>query len=145
MSALKQVRALERVQTLLSPFRLPRPLLLKLSGCDGESNAWYDEGFITVCYEFLADILKNALEKTLPSVITQDDAILGPFLDVVLHETGHAVFDQLKVPVLGREEDVVGRFSPANMDPQIRRWLIALAIGITLFAIGMAMSVLHLI
>jgi hypothetical protein len=31
------------------------------------------------------------------------------------------------------------------MDPQIRRWLIALAIGITLFAIGMAMSVLHLI
>jgi hypothetical protein len=31
------------------------------------------------------------------------------------------------------------------MDPQIRRWLIALAIGITLFAIGMGMSVLHLI
>jgi hypothetical protein len=31
------------------------------------------------------------------------------------------------------------------MDPQIRRWLIALAIGITLFVIGMAMSVLHLI
>ena len=38
---LKEVRALERVQTLLSPFRLPRPLLLKLSGCDGESNAWH--------------------------------------------------------------------------------------------------------
>jgi hypothetical protein len=32
-----------------------------------------------------------------------------------------------------------------NMDPQIRRWLIALAIAITLFAIGMAMSILHLI
>jgi hypothetical protein len=31
------------------------------------------------------------------------------------------------------------------MDPQIRRWLIALAIGITLFAIGMTMSALHLI
>jgi hypothetical protein len=108
---LKQVRALERVQTLLSPFRLPRPLLLKLSGCDGESNAWYDEAFITVCYEFLADILKNALEKTLPSEITQDDAILGPFVDVVLHETGHAVFDQLKVPVLGREEDAADLFS----------------------------------
>jgi hypothetical protein len=108
---LKEVRALERVQTLLSPFRLPRPLLLKLSGCDGESNAWYDEDVITLCYEFLADILKNALEKTLPSVITQDDAILGPFLDVVLHETGHAVFDQLKVPVLGREEDAADLFS----------------------------------
>jgi hypothetical protein len=86
-------------------------LLLKLSGCDGESNAWYDEDVITLCYEFLADILKNALEKTLPSVITQDDAILGPFVDVVLHETGHAVFDQLKVPVLGREEDAADLFS----------------------------------
>jgi hypothetical protein len=31
------------------------------------------------------------------------------------------------------------------MDPQIRRWLIALAIGIILFAIGMVMSMLHLL
>lgn len=108
---LKQVRALERLQTLLSPFRLPRPLFLKVSGCDGVSNAWYDEGLVTVCYEFLADLLKNALEQTLPSVITQDDAILGPFMDVFLHETGHAVFDQLKVPVLGREEDAADLFS----------------------------------
>ena len=108
---LKQARALERIQTLLSPLRLPRPLLLKVAGCDGESNAWYDEGFVTVCYEFLADILKNAPEKTLPSGITQEDAILGPLIDVFLHETGHAVFDQLKVPVLGREEDAADLFS----------------------------------
>jgi hypothetical protein len=108
---LKQVRALERMQTLLSPFRLPRPLLLKVSGCDGVSNAWYDEGFVTVCYEYLADLLKNALEQTLPSGITQEDAILGPFMDVFLHETGHAVFDQLKVPVIGREEDGADLFS----------------------------------
>ena len=33
---LKHVRALEHLQTLLSPLRLPRPLLLKVSGCDGE-------------------------------------------------------------------------------------------------------------
>ena len=32
-----------------------------------------------------------------------------------------------------------------NMDPQIRRWLIALVIAIVLFAIGMAMSISHLI
>jgi hypothetical protein len=107
---LKQVRALERIQKLLSPLRLPRPLLLKISGCDGESNVWYDGSAVTVCYEYLADILKNALEGTLPSVITQDDAILGPFMDVFLHETGHAVFDQLKVPVLGREEDAADLF-----------------------------------
>ena len=66
---------------------------------------------MTVCYEYLADILKNALEGKLPSIITQDDAILGPFMDVFLHETGHAVFDQLNVPVLGREEDAADLFS----------------------------------
>lgn len=108
---LKQTRSLERIQTLLSPLRLPRPLFLKVSGCDGDSNAWYDEGFVTVCYEFLADILKNAPEQTLPGGITQEDEILGPLIDVFLHETGHAVFDQLKVPVLGREEDAADLFS----------------------------------
>ena len=60
---LKQARALERIQTLLSPLRLPRPLLLKVAGRDGESNAWYDEGFVTVRYEFLADILKMPQRK----------------------------------------------------------------------------------
>jgi Putative metallopeptidase len=108
---LKQARALERIQKLLSPLRLPRPLVLKVSGCDGESNAWYDGSFVTVCYEYLADLLKNAPEGTLPSGITQQDAILGPLIDVFLHESGHAVFDQLKVPVLGREEDAADLFS----------------------------------
>ena len=66
---MKQGRALERIQELLSPFRLPRPLLLKLSGCDGVSNAWYDEGFVTVCYEYLADLLKNEPERTCRAVL----------------------------------------------------------------------------
>ena len=107
----KAERSLELIQRLLSPIRLPRPLLLKVSDCDGESNAWYDEGFVTVCYEYLADILKNAPERTLPSGVTPEDAAIGPFLDVFLHETGHAVFDLLKVPVLGREEDAADSFS----------------------------------
>jgi Putative metallopeptidase len=108
---LKQARALERLQDLLSPIRLPQPLLLKVSGCEGDSNAWYEEGVVTVCYEFLHDILKSAPEQTLPSGVTQEDAILGPFLDVFLHEVGHAVFDLQKVPVLGREEDAADMFS----------------------------------
>jgi hypothetical protein len=84
---LKEVRALERVQELLSPFRLPHRLLLKVTGCDGVSNAWYEENEITVCYEFLNDILKNAPEQTLPVGITRHDAILGPAIDVFLHES----------------------------------------------------------
>jgi Putative metallopeptidase len=108
---LKEVRALERVQELLSPFRLPHRLLLKVTGCDGVSNAWYEENEITVCYEFLNDILKNAPEQTLPVGITRHDAILGPAIDVFLHESGHAMFDLLKVPIFGREEDAADTFS----------------------------------
>jgi hypothetical protein len=108
---LKQARALERVQELLSPFRLPRQLLLKTTGCDGVSNAWYEENALTVCYEFIADILKNAPEQASPEGITRKDAILGPMVDVFLHESGHAMFDLLKVPVFGREEDAADTFS----------------------------------
>ena len=68
---LKENRALKHIKELLGPFRLPRQLLLKVTSCDGVSNAWYDENVITVCYEFLADILKNAPEEMLPSGITR--------------------------------------------------------------------------
>jgi len=88
---IKQAQVLERIQELLSPLRLPRPLLVKVTGCDGESNAWYEEDAITVCYEFLADILKNATEKTLPIGVTRRDTTIGPLVDVFLHESGHAV------------------------------------------------------
>jgi hypothetical protein len=66
---------------------------------------------VTVCHEYLMDMLKNAPERTLPSGVTEQDAILGPLLDVFLHETGHAVFDVLKVPVFWREEDAADWFS----------------------------------
>jgi len=38
---LKEIRALENLREFLSPFRLPRTLLVKTEGCDGESNAWF--------------------------------------------------------------------------------------------------------
>ena len=110
---LKQARALERIQTVAKPASTSASIgFSRLSGCDGDSNAWYDGGFVTVCYEYLADILKSAPEaSSAERHLTQEDAILGPFMDVFLHEAGHAVFDQLKVPVLGREEDAADLFS----------------------------------
>lgn len=108
---LKRTRALERVQALLAPIRLPRPLLVKLDGCDGEANAWYDEGAIVVCYEYVEEILKISPEKVPPIGITKLDTIVGPLVDTVLHEAAHAVFDLLKIPVFGREEDAADLLS----------------------------------
>jgi hypothetical protein len=108
---IKQGQALEHLQQLLSPLRLPYPLTLKVAGCDGVKNAFYNDEVITVCYELLADILKNAATQDLPAGVSKADAVIGPALDVFLHETGHAVFNMLQIPVLGREEDAADQFS----------------------------------
>lgn len=108
---MKQGRALEHLQDLLAPLRLPYPLTLKVAGCDGIINAWYNDEVITVCYELLADVLKNAPAQDLPVGISRADTVIGPVLDTFLHETGHAVFNMLQIPVLGREEDAADQFS----------------------------------
>ncbi len=104
-------KVLERLREFLSPLRLPRVLLLKTEGCDGETNAWYTDDAVTVCYEYLDNIVRNAPEQTTPTGVTQMDAIVGPVIDVFLHEVGHAVFDYNQVPILGREEDAADQFS----------------------------------
>lgn len=107
---IRKARALEKIQTLLAPLRLPRRLLIKTEGCDGVSNAWYEEDAITVCYEYLDDIWKNVPAEQ-SAEIAPVDALLGPLVDVFLHEVGHAVFDYWKTPLLGREEDAADQFS----------------------------------
>jgi hypothetical protein len=108
---LKERQVLEKFKELLSPLRLPRTLRLKVEGCDGVSNAWYEDDAITVCYEYIDDILRNAPQETTPAGVTRADAIVGPTLEVFLHEVGHAVFDYVGVPILGREEDAADQFA----------------------------------
>ncbi len=107
----KQLRVLEYVQDLLGAIRLPRPLTLRLTGCDGIANAWSDGSSITVCYEYVAEFVNNAPQRETPAGISRQDAILGPLLDVFLHEAGHAVFQLLNIPLFGREEDAADQFS----------------------------------
>jgi len=108
---LRESKGLERVQGTLAGLKLPRRLLIKTEGCNGESNAWYDGKDVTICYEFVDDIWKNAASDTTPSGIAPIDTLVGPFLDVVLHETAHAVFHILRIPLFGREEDAADQFS----------------------------------
>jgi hypothetical protein len=109
--ALRERRVLERLRELLSPLRLPRRLTLKVAGCDGIANAYYEDDTVTVCYEYFDYIRQNAPKETTPSGLTPADALIGPTVDVFLHEVGHAVFDMLAVPVFGREEDAADQFS----------------------------------
>lgn len=111
LDLIKEHRTLEKIQQLLSPLRLPSRLLIKTEGCDGVSNAYYDDGAVTVCYEYLDDVWKNVPEETTSAGVAPIDALIGPVMDVFLHEAGHAVFDLLQVPLFGREEDAADQFS----------------------------------
>jgi hypothetical protein len=123
---LKERRVLERFRAYLSPLRLPRTLILKADGCDGESNAWYEESdhTVTVCYEYIDDVLRNAPEATTAAGVTRQDTIVGPTVEVFLHEVAHAIFNLLKVPILGREEDAadqVADYMILHLDEDIAR------------------------
>lgn len=102
---MRERKVLEGAAEMLSALKLPRTLTLKASSC-GDSNAWYDSDtdVITFCYELVNDFIKSA-NKSGKFNLTPEQAVLGPFLFIVLHETAHAVFAVLAVPVLGREED----------------------------------------
>ena len=108
---LKERQGLEKLRELLSPLRLPHRLLLETRDCDGMSNAFSNEESVIVCYEFLDDIWKNVPEQTTPGGVAPIDALIGPFLDVFLHEAGHAVLRSLKIPLFGRQEDAADQFS----------------------------------
>lgn len=104
---LKQRGALEKLQKLLSPFRLPRTLLISLDECDGDPDAFYDydNDTITICYEYVDQLWENMPQETTPSGVEPIDTMIGPLFEVSLHEVGHALFYMLELPVLGREED----------------------------------------
>jgi hypothetical protein len=142
---LKEGGALEHVQELLSPLRLPYPLRLKVAGCDGIRNAWYEDEVITVCYELLDSFVKGAPERDLPIGIASSDTIVGPALDTFLHETGHAVFDLLQIPVLGREEDAADQFSAYILlrlgKEEARRMILGAAYGYKLSIPGPELTV----
>src|SRR2546422_9863480 len=49
--------------------------------------------------------------QTTGAGVTPADAIVGPLFDTCLHEFAHALFELLRVPVLGREEDAADQVS----------------------------------
>ena len=110
---LKERRALEKLQEIFSPLRLPVDLTIRTMGCDGFSNAWYGrkDPSVNVCYEYLNEIMQTMPKETTADGITPTDAVMGQFFYVMAHEMGHAMFDILVVPVFGNAEDAADHFA----------------------------------
>jgi Putative metallopeptidase len=107
---LQKRRVLEDLRDFLSPLKLPKPLTIKIEGC-GVVNAYYSSGAVTICYEYVAWLHQIAQQITLSNEISLEDAVVGPFVDVLLHEVAHAIFDLLKIPLFGREEDAADQLA----------------------------------
>ncbi len=108
---LKERQSLEKLQEFLSPFRLQYPLHISLTGCDGEADAMYSSDAIRICYEYIEDLQTYMPAKATSAGIEPIDTVVGPFVDTVLHEFAHALFDNLGIPILGREEDAADQVS----------------------------------
>ena len=76
---LKQRNALEQLQEIFNPVKMPMDITIKAVGCDGMVNAWYQRPTLTICYEYLADIRNTTPKETTPEGITPQDAVIGQF------------------------------------------------------------------
>jgi hypothetical protein len=111
---LRERRALEKIQEILSPLQLPEELAIKTAEC-GTVNSWYTrENFkptVTICYEYLRHVLESVPNQANPTGITPDDAAAGQFFWLALHEVGHAVFDIFDISIFGHPEDAADNFA----------------------------------
>lgn len=125
LDRLKQQMFLERLQQFLSPLRLPHKLRIRVRQCNGNGapDAFYAplEWTVNVCYELIAFI-----EETAPQQDTAEfkakRVVAGALIGAVMHEIGHALFDILQVPVLGREEDgadQIASFIALQLDEEV--------------------------
>lgn len=91
--------------------RMPRQLDIQLTDC-GTINAFYDPASarIIMCWEFY-----GYLAQTFQGVVKDKDelgnAIVGASFFAFYHELGHALRDQLDIPMTGREEDAVDQLA----------------------------------
>ncbi len=92
-------------------FRLPRPIAFVTQSCSGRGGAWYYEGKVTICYEYVQSLAENAASPQRPDWVSEDAAFKGGIADVVLHEGAHALFEFFRVPLMGREEDAADMMS----------------------------------
>lgn len=103
----------EVVSDLNRQYRLPRDIDVNTAEC-GDSNAFFDPAShsITLCYELIAELQQQAATTDWPAS-ERDDYVSGVLSFVLLHELGHALVNELALPVTGREEDVADQLAVA--------------------------------
>lgn len=130
--AFQQERVLESVVAQLNAsLKIRGTIDIELAGCD-EANAFYDDGEggdedgdtdepgadpvppsgprITICYELITEFLDLFDDKTQDTASLRAE-VVGAVYFTLFHELGHALTDNLKLAVVGREEDAVDQLA----------------------------------
>jgi len=104
----KQRRVLEQLRVFLAPLRLPRKLTVNVDECGASMREYQPQGPVIICYEVIDQIEKVAAKA---DPVVRDRVLIGAFVQAAFHETAHAVFDILQVPVWGRANDAADRLA----------------------------------
>jgi hypothetical protein len=99
-------QALAKLVAMLdSQFRMPRPVPVLLKEC-GMANAFYSfkDHSITLCHEYF-DFRYNLFRKAGMDEGKSTMHSLGAMVFSFMHEFGHALHHELKLPITGRGED----------------------------------------
>src|SRR5207247_9407585 len=110
----KQRRVLEQLRVFLAPLRLPRKLTVNVEECGAPMREYKPQGPVVICYEVIDQIEKVAAKA---DASVRERVLIGAFVQAAFHETAHAVFDILQVPVWGRANDAADRLAAFIMVP----------------------------
>lgn len=111
---LKSLGALEQLQLLMEPLRLPKPLTVRTAECGPEPQAYTPGGPVTICYEVLDQVAKLVKQHS-RDPIYQQTLLNGAFIQNALHNAALGIFDALGVPIWGREFDAADRLAALIM------------------------------
>jgi Putative metallopeptidase len=125
---LKRRKVLEELSAFMSPLSLTRKVPVKLDECGSPTTEYESGGGVIICYEYIAEIERLAPKEKTERGISRDTALTGAFVQSVLHNMSHMVFDVLQVPVWGREEDAADKlagFIMLQFGPEVAQTLLA--------------------
>jgi hypothetical protein len=111
---LQKRQVLEQLGQFLGPAKWPKKLRLIMKQCPSqtpEPQVYYSaiEYSINLCYQWFATI--NGFGRPRPTFASHAEVIVGGVVGIVLHEAGRAIFDMLKVPRLGSDDDAADQIT----------------------------------
>jgi len=110
--SLKRSGALEQLaDELNATVAIPEDVTVVFKQC-GEVNARWNpkDRSINMCYELMEDVAQRLLPLT-NSGQDMEEAVGGATMFVFFHEVGHCLFDLLKLPLNGRQEEAIDQLA----------------------------------